>query len=96
MRKGRRARLESAERGSVLPLVAVLTLAIGGLVVGVGAVGVEVVAASNGTTARMPVRQISSQGRDATGVLVMNLDEGATLATAAPIIQADEDDASPA
>ena len=51
------------------------------------------VAASNGVTARMPVRQISSQGRDATGVRVMNLDDGATLATAAPIIQADEDDA---
>jgi DNA gyrase subunit A len=51
------------------------------------------VAASNGVTARMPVRDIASQGRDATGVRVMNLDAGATLATAAPIIQADEGDA---
>jgi DNA gyrase subunit A len=70
-----------------------------GFVVAAFMVGLDdeiMVAASNGVTARMPVRQISSQGRDATGVRVMNLDDGATLATAAPIIQADEDDASPA
>ena len=34
------------------------------------------VIASGGTVIRMPVREISSQGRDATGVRVMNLDEG--------------------
>ena len=66
-----------------------------GFVVGAFMVGLDdeiMVAASNGVTARMPVRQISSQGRDATGVRVMNLDDGATLATAAPIIQAEEDE----
>ncbi|MEY2418450.1 MAG: gyrase subunit [Actinomycetota bacterium] len=67
-----------------------------GFVVAAFMVGLEdeiMVAASNGTTARYPVRQISSQGRDATGVRIMNLDDGASLATAAPIIQAEEDDA---
>jgi DNA gyrase subunit A len=67
-----------------------------GFVVAAFMVGLDdeiMVAASNGTTARMPVRQISSQGRDATGVRVMNLDDGATLATAAPIIQAEEEEA---
>ncbi|HVV35027.1 MAG TPA: DNA gyrase subunit A [Acidimicrobiales bacterium] len=67
-----------------------------GFVVAAFMVGLDdeiMVAASNGVTARMPVRQISSQGRDATGVRVMNLDDGATLATAAPIIQAEEEDA---
>jgi DNA gyrase subunit A len=47
----------------------------------------EIVAASSGgVTIRMPVRDISSQGRDATGVRVMSLDEGQTVASAAPII----------
>ncbi len=67
-----------------------------GFVVAAFMVGLDdeiMVAASNGVTARMPVRDISSQGRDATGVRVMNLDDGATLATAAPIIQAEEGDA---
>jgi DNA gyrase subunit A len=66
-----------------------------GFVVAAFMVGLDdeiMVAASNGTTARYPVRQISSQGRDATGVRIMNLDNGATLATAAPIIQAEEAD----
>ena len=66
-----------------------------GFVVAAFMVGLDdeiMVAASNGVTARMPVRAISSQGRDATGVRVMNLDDGAALATAAPIIQAEEDD----
>jgi DNA gyrase subunit A len=39
---------------------------------------------SGGTTIRTPVREISSQGRDATGVKVMNLDEGQTVAGVAP------------
>ena len=74
-----------------------------GFVVAAFMVGLEdeiMVAASNGVTARMPVRDISSQGRDATGVRVMNLDSGSSLATAAPILQAEEDEegaaASPA
>jgi DNA gyrase subunit A len=41
---------------------------------------------SGGTTIRTPVREISSQGRDATGVKVMNLDEGQTVAGVAPVL----------
>lgn len=51
----------------------------------------EIVAVSStGITIRMAVREISSQGRDATGVRVMNLDSGQTVASVAPIIAADE------
>src|SRR4029079_3379335 len=38
------------------------------------------VIASGGTVIRMPVREISSQGRDATRVRVMNLDDGHSVA----------------
>jgi DNA gyrase subunit A len=38
----------------------------------------------------MGVRQISSQGRDATGVRVMNLDDGQTVASVAPILSGDD------
>ncbi len=40
-------------------------------------------ASSGGVVIRTPVREVSSQGRDATGVRVMNLDEGHAVATAA-------------
>jgi DNA gyrase subunit A len=51
----------------------------------------EIVAvSSSGITIRMAVREISSQGRDATGVRVMNLDSGQTVASVAPIIATDE------
>ena len=51
----------------------------------------EIVAVSSGgVTIRMPVREISSQGRGATGVRVMNLDDGQTVASVAPIFAADE------
>ena len=49
------------------------------------------VIASGGTVIRMPVRDISSQGRDATGVRVMNLDDGQTVAAVAPVLQTDDD-----
>jgi DNA gyrase subunit A len=53
----------------------------------------EIVAVSSGgVTIRMPVREISSQGRDATGVRVMNLDDGQTVASVAPILAGDDDD----
>ena len=52
------------------------------------------VIASGGTVIRMPVRDISSQGRDATGVRVMNLDEGQTVAAVAPVLQPDDDAAA--
>ena len=44
---------------------------------------------SNGITMRTPVRDISSQGRDATGVRIMNLDDGDSVASVAPIISDD-------
>jgi DNA gyrase subunit A len=45
---------------------------------------------SAGVAMRMEVRSISSQGRDATGVRVMNLDDGQSVAAVAPIAP-DED-----
>jgi DNA gyrase subunit A len=51
----------------------------------------EIVAVSSGGVAiRMGVRDISSQGRDATGVKVMNLDDGQSVASVALIIASDE------
>jgi DNA gyrase subunit A len=50
-----------------------------------------VAVSSGGVTIRMEVRQISSQGRDATGVRIMNLDDGQTVASVAPIIASDEE-----
>jgi DNA gyrase subunit A len=47
---------------------------------------------SGGVTMRIGVRDISSQGRDATGVRVMNLDEGQTVASVAPILTIEEED----
>ena len=52
----------------------------------------EIVAVSSaGVAIRMPVREISSQGRDATGVRLMNLDDGTTVASVAPILANDEE-----
>jgi DNA gyrase subunit A len=47
---------------------------------------------SGGVTVRIPVRDISSQGRDATGVRVMNLDAGQTVASATPILSVDDEE----
>jgi DNA gyrase subunit A len=53
----------------------------------------EIVAVSSGgVTIRMGVREISSQGRDATGVRLMSLDEGQSVASVAPILSSDTDD----
>ena len=53
----------------------------------------EIVAVSRqGITIRTGVREISSQGRDATGVRIMNLDDGDTVASVAPIIAVDDDE----
>ncbi|MEJ5255040.1 MAG: DNA gyrase subunit A [Acidimicrobiales bacterium] len=49
------------------------------------------VIASSGVVIRMPVREISSQGRDATGVRVMNLGPDEVVAAVAPVLQADDD-----
>ena len=40
---------------------------------------------------RIPVKGISSQGRDATGVRVMNLDTGQRVASASPVFTANGD-----
>ncbi len=48
-------------------------------------------ASSGGVLIRTPVREVSSQGRDATGVRVMNLDEGHSVATAAVVPAESED-----
>ena len=43
------------------------------------------VVASGGVVIRIPVREIAAQGRDATGVRIMNLDAGQTVAAVAPV-----------
>ncbi|MCU1458357.1 MAG: gyrA [Actinomycetia bacterium] len=49
------------------------------------------VIASGGVVIRMPVRDISSQGRDATGVRIMNLDDGQSVAAVAPVLQTEDE-----
>ncbi|MFZ9224521.1 MAG: DNA gyrase/topoisomerase IV subunit A, partial [Ilumatobacteraceae bacterium] len=64
-----------------------------GRVVAAFMVGLEdeiVVVSSGGTTIRIPVREISSQGRAATGVRVMSLESGQVVASVAPIIAGDD------
>ena len=48
-------------------------------------------ASSGGVLIRTPVREVSSQGRDATGVRVMNLDEGHSVAAVAVVPTEQED-----
>jgi DNA gyrase subunit A len=48
------------------------------------------VIASGGIVIRMGVRDISSQGRDATGVRVMNLEPGQSVASVAPVLQVED------
>ena len=48
-------------------------------------------ASSGGVLIRTPVREVSSQGRDATGVRVMNLDEGHAVAAVAVVPSEQED-----
>jgi DNA gyrase subunit A len=64
-----------------------------GVVVAAFMVGLDddiFVIASSGTVIRMSVREISSQGRDATGVRVMNLGSDETVASVAPVLQAED------
>jgi DNA gyrase subunit A len=65
-----------------------------GIVVAAFMVGIDdeiFVISSAGTIIRMAVRDVSSQGRDATGVRVMNLDAGHSVAAVAPVLGADDD-----
>jgi DNA gyrase subunit A len=48
------------------------------------------VTSSAGVMVRMAVREISSQGRDATGVRVATLDRGQAVASVAPVLAVDE------
>jgi DNA gyrase subunit A len=48
---------------------------------------------SAGQTMRIPVKGISQQGRDATGVRVMHLGKGQTVASASPVLTANGEDA---
>ena len=51
----------------------------------------EIVAVSkSGVTIRMEVRGISSQGRTATGVRIMNMDDGDIVGSVAPILSTDD------
>ena len=49
--------------------------------------------ADSGVTIRVPVSGISEQGRDATGVRVMNLDDDTRVVSVARVLQSDDDDA---
>ncbi len=49
-----------------------------------------VVVASDGVVIRTAVRAITSQGRDATGVRIMSLGQGQTVAAVAPVLATDE------
>jgi len=64
-----------------------------GVVVAAFMVGLDdeiLLISSAGVTIRTQVREIASQGRDATGVKVMNLDSGHTVAAVAPVLAQDE------
>jgi DNA gyrase subunit A len=64
-----------------------------GKVVAAFMVGIEdevLVTSSAGVTVRMAVREISSQGRDATGVRVVSLDSGQVVASVAPVLAVEE------
>ncbi|MGI8752159.1 MAG: DNA gyrase subunit A [Acidimicrobiales bacterium] len=64
-----------------------------GRVVAAFMVGLEddiLVISSGGVMVRMAVRGISSQGRDATGVRVVSLDAGQTVASVAPVLAVEE------
>jgi len=65
-----------------------------GEVVAAFMVGIDdeiVMVSNNGITIRMEVRDISSQGRDATGVRVMNMDDGDVVGSVAPILATDDE-----
>jgi DNA gyrase subunit A len=64
-----------------------------GRVVSAFMVGLEdeiLVTSSSGVMVRMAVREISSQGRDATGVRVATLDTGQAVASVAPVLAVEE------
>ena len=94
---GKRTKLENFRRAGrgTMGVKGIKLTARRGYVVAAFMVGLDdevVLISSTGVTIRLPVREISSQGRDATGVRVMNLEAGQTVASVAPILASDEDD----
>ncbi|HLI53064.1 MAG TPA: DNA gyrase subunit A [Acidimicrobiales bacterium] len=66
-----------------------------GRVVSAFMVGLEdeiLVTSSSGVLMRMAVKQVSSQGRDATGVRVVTLDPGQVVASVAPVLAVEDSD----
>ncbi len=93
---GKRTKLEhfTAKNRGIQGVRGIKLTATRGVVAAAFMVGLEdeiFVIASGGTVIRMPVKEISSQGRDATGVRVMNLDDGQYLAAVAPVLIGDDD-----
>ena len=65
-----------------------------GRVVSAFTVGIEdeiLIISSSGVVVRLASREISSQGRDATGVRVVSLDAGQEVASVAPVLAVEED-----
>jgi DNA gyrase subunit A len=65
-----------------------------GRVVSAFTVGIDdeiLVISSSGVVVRLAAREISSQGRDATGVRVVSLDAGQEVASVAPVLAVEED-----
>jgi DNA gyrase subunit A len=54
-----------------------------------------ILVSSKGTLIRTAVKQISSQGRDASGVRVMSLEEGESVVAVAPVLTPPEEDELP-
>ncbi len=93
---GKRTRLDRFTRKSrgTIGVKGIKLTAARGSVVAAFMVGLDdevVVVSSSGVTIRLAARQVPSQGRDATGVRVMNLDVSETVTSVAPILAVDED-----
>jgi len=92
---GKRTKLERFPRKGrgTMGVIGIRLLARRGSVVAALMVGLDdelLLISSAGVTIRTAIRDISSQGRDATGVRIMNLDEGQTVAAVAPVLSVDE------
>ncbi len=95
---GKRTRLDRFSRKGrgTMGVKGIKLTAARGSVVAAFMVGLDdevVIVSSSGVTIRLPVRQVASQGRDATGVRVMNLDASDSVTSVAPILAVDEDQA---
>jgi len=92
---GKRTKLDRFPRKGrgTMGVIGIRLLARRGSVVAALMVGLDdelLLISSAGVTMRNAVRDIPSQGRDATGVRIMNLDEGQTVAAVAPVLSADD------